>query len=115
MIEALISLGFDDDVKGIGAHWRGVTAAAHLQETPAYRRCFPSDLVRGIASTLLEGVEGLGVRRVEPGHMGPIADRLNDAWRRFLQEPDTYAGWEARAAEELMAESSVRAGRTSGR
>jgi hypothetical protein len=115
MNEALISLGFDDDAKGIGAHWRRVTAAAHLQETPAYRRCFPSDLVRGIASTLLDGVAGLGVRRVEPGHMGPIADRLNDAWHRFLQEPDRYAAWEARAAEELMADTSFQAGRASGR
>jgi hypothetical protein len=106
-LEGLRLLGFDEDAVEIRRHWEEATSAAGVGETPEYRRCFPPAVLLTVAEHVVKGVEAIGVRRAEPGNLGAVAAVLNEAWRRFLHDPDRYAEWERDAADRLMGSTGM--------
>jgi len=98
---ALGRLGLLEEQQAIGHRWNTLVDILSCEQSPEYRRCFPSSLLEGIETSAYEGMCSLGCELAAPNMQGPGRRLLNDAWVTFWRGPSTYIEWERSAVTRL--------------
>lgn len=102
LLEALCLTGFQKEAHEIESRWTCLLKYAGAREEPEFARCYPRQLMRVIAVKALAGSRAIGVRVAEPSTRGIVHETLNLAWSTFWKNPNDFASWEHKAAEDLL-------------
>lgn len=105
-LAALGQLGFQAEAAGIDAIWSEILTAEEAQRPAEFDLYHPPAMLERLAELVIAGCRDLGLRVYDPA-ADPDADiprLINEAWRRFDSEPDSYAVWEAEAFTRLWSE-----------
>jgi hypothetical protein len=105
-LAALGQLGFAAEATEIEAIWTEILTAEEAQRPAEFDLYHPPAMLERLAELVIAGCRGLGLRAYDPA-ADPEADiprLINEAWRRFRSEPDSYAAWEAAAVSRLWSE-----------
>jgi hypothetical protein len=68
-----------------------------------FAECYPPDLIRHAVEFSFKGFAEIGCLVMPQTGMGKSQALLNEAWRRFRADPDTYPGWENIAMNDYFA------------
>ena len=101
-ITMIHSAGFAGDAAGIRSRWEDLLRHCDAAPEPEYHRCYPDDLLKGIAAHALRGVGAIGCRLAAPATADAVHGVLNQAWTAFWSAPEAYADWERRAVAALV-------------
>ena len=80
--------------------WEELQNIAVQGEPQEFRLAFPDSLLQGIVDEVVDYCNEAGIKPYNPTTM-PIAKLLNDAWRRFLEDPGAFRAWEALQIQQL--------------
>ena len=81
----------------IHGKWQELLSTMDAEEPQTFRMAYPEDLIRDLAGDAIFCFEASGLRRYKEG-LSPLADLLNEAWKKFQQDPKRFRGWERAAA-----------------
>lgn len=95
---ALVSDGTDKTF--IEDRWRELIGTIGAVEPHSFRMAYPETLLKALAQQSKDSFERLGLKAYTPNSCA-IADLLNEAWRRFQSDPESYADWERNEVGEL--------------
>jgi hypothetical protein len=102
----LEQMGAVEAVDRIRSLWDDYLAVCGETLPPDYEICYPQTLIESLAQRTIEVCRSLGLRGFdhpgEPG--GNIPFLLNEAWERFISDPQTFAHWERSQLEILWRE-----------
>jgi hypothetical protein len=73
--------------------WKELLGTIGATEPQSFGSAYPQTLLRELAGEAKASFEGLGLKGYARGEKG-IADLLNDAWKHFQSQPETFAAWE---------------------
>ena len=97
----LREIGYAEDARAITKVWQSVIASSNYVPPSDFRTCYPLQILEEIARECLKGVTEIGCRIAHIDCGDRIHNLLNEAWRRFWDNPSKYAEWEARTTGEL--------------
>jgi hypothetical protein len=98
IVAALHELGLEEEAQNVEALWEvHATIRGTVQRPADYDVCYPRSLLDSLARRIVEGCRALSVRGFDPREdpTGDIPAMIVEAWRRFLENPEEYTGWEA--------------------
>jgi hypothetical protein len=95
---ALVSVGKDQEF--VADRWLELLSTIGAAEPQSFRMAYPKDLLQNIAVVAKEAFEALGLKPYSP-KQDRLADLLNEAWKQFQSEPETFAEWEWEQVLEL--------------
>lgn len=101
MLAGLHMVGFHQEADIINKHWQRMVGISGFAPEPEYRRCFPSNLVEGLAEKSLKGLQATGSRVITTGTCDPVFSLINEAWNQFWKDPLKYSDWERSAVIKL--------------
>lgn len=102
-IAVLEEMGAADDGLRLAAVWTNYLSVTGETRPPDYDSCYPESLLRSLALHVMAGCRALGLRGFDQhtGAADSIVALLQEAWERFLAEPETYSAWEQPALHTL--------------
>ncbi len=103
IIAVLEQMGASEAVDRVQALWDHYLAVCGETLPPDYEVCYPQVLIEALAQRTVEVCRTLSLQGFDaPGTSGGnIPSLLNEAWERFLADPQTYADWERSQLETL--------------
>lgn len=107
IVAALRELGQVEDAQNVQALWEVHTTIRGTVQRPAdYDVCYPQSLLHSLAQRIVEGCRVLNIRGFVRGEdpAGDIPAMIVEAWRRFLENPQEYTGWEEATLAALQGE-----------
>ena len=97
----MVSLVSDgNDQAFIEDRWQELVGTIGAVEPHSFRTAYPKSLLRDLAKQAKESFDALGLKAYTP-KTEQVADVLNEAWRRFESDPESYADWERTKIGEL--------------
>ena len=94
ILSSLDLTGFFVEKQEIEKKWNEYLAMNRFERGPEFDRAFPQAQLEMCAALAYEGTKAIGCRIADPQTQDPVYSLLNSAWKRFWQEPTTYAQWE---------------------
>ncbi len=94
MLDALCITGFDQEAKIIEGKWLELVSSLNVTSEPEYHRCFPKTLIKLITEKAYKGITAMNCRIASPDTDDVVHRALNDAWRHFWENPDSYVSEE---------------------
>jgi hypothetical protein len=82
--------------------WHELLSTMDAEEPQTFRTAYPEDLIRDLASDAIFCFEASGLRRYKEGS-APLADLLNEAWKKFQEDPKGFRVWELERLRRLRA------------
>jgi hypothetical protein len=101
LLAALRSSGFYDDAVQIEARWKDALLLANAIPSPNYPFCYPNELIQFMVTKAQQGVAEMRCRMAAPNTTDQIHVLLNEAWRKFWNDPASYHQWEMAAVAQL--------------
>jgi hypothetical protein len=103
IIAVLEQIGALEAVDRIQTLWDNYLAACGETLPPDYEVCYPQTLIEALAQRTIEVCRTLSLRSFNASNStgGNIPSLLNEAWERFLNDPQAYADWERSQLEML--------------
>lgn len=102
MLCALDTAGFAPESSQILKRWQTFIANSGAKPEPEYHRCYPETIIHTLAERAKEGVIGTQVRIASPKTTDPVHTLLNDAWKTFWKDPQSYVSWERESVASLF-------------
>jgi hypothetical protein len=106
VLAVLALMGAQEAGARIGALWRDYLAASGETSPADYEVCYPQTLIASLARHTVEVCRALGLRGfgpvIDPLGTDDIFALLDEAWERFLIDPQSYADWERQQLEKLQ-------------
>lgn len=93
IIETLALLSDGPDPELIEDRWAELLATIGANEPQSFRLAYPRTLLRDLASKAKVSFETLGLKPYSSG-ANRIADLLNEGWKHFQSEPESFVRWE---------------------
>jgi hypothetical protein len=93
ILEMLSLVGETGERELIEDRWKELLGTIGATEPQSFGSAYPQTLLRELAGEAKASFEGLGLKGYARGEKG-IADLLNDAWKHFQSQPETFAAWE---------------------
>lgn len=105
----LEGLGLGETVAAVQTRWGQYLPLAGEQVPHDYHLCYPDELLAALAQGVTAACNALGLRAYsdQPTDAPTIAHILNEAWKRFLADPDSYHSWEAAQLEAIGLRPSI--------
>jgi hypothetical protein len=103
VLTVLRSMGAAAVAARIQALWENYLAAA-LEHRPAeFDLCYPDALIESLTRRVVAGCRTLRLRGFDDrdGTLEDLPALLQEAWRRFMDEPTTYINWETETLARL--------------
>jgi hypothetical protein len=103
VLEQVGALEARDQIKEL---WENYLVVCGERLPPDYEVCYPQFLIELLAQRVVEVCRSLGLQGFDYANAshGDIPSLLNEAWERFLANPQTYADWEHTQLEALWQE-----------
>jgi hypothetical protein len=93
ILEMLMLLTGTSENQFIEDRWRELLTTIGTTEPQYFKSAYPVALLKDLAAKAKCSFEALGLEHYgQSGH--PIADLLNDAWKYFQSQPESFAVWE---------------------
>lgn len=100
-IQALEYLGFKEDAIHIKIKWEQYLSMLDYKNDNDEAFAYPVSLIESCIVYALEGVKAIGCSIITPdSEQGEVQYLLNEAWRKFWQDPVNYNTWEAKIIKE---------------
>jgi len=103
ILEMLGHLSASEETERIREKWQELLATIDVEEPQTFRMAYPEGLIRELASDSAFCFEAIGLRGYRQG-VAPLADLLNEAWKRFQGDPRGFRGWELEQLNRLRTE-----------
>jgi len=103
VLEQMGALEAKDQIRDL---WDRYLTVCGETRPPDYEVCYPQSLIELLARHVVKVCRSLDLRGFDQaqGFQGDIPSLLNEAWERFLANPQTYADWEHSQLEALWQE-----------
>lgn len=106
LITALNNLGFKKEAISLLSKWNNMPFAFNIQPVVEYQYAYPENLIKEIANIFLEGLKESSFSVVTPESLNQldqsnIIKLLNEAWKLFWSNPDTFRHIEEESIKKL--------------
>lgn len=101
--------GLENDAKAIERTWSHYKGAFGAQIPPEeHRITYPLDLIVVLAENVKDGAMTMNLRPyIQQSEHTNIPTLLNEAWRRFHEEPEQFCSWEEKALKQLRSTMGI--------
>jgi len=107
IVAMLRELGLEEEAQNVEALWEvHATIRGAVQRPADYNVSYPQSLLDSLARRIVKGCRALNIREFNRSEdpAGDIPAMIVEAWRRFLENPQQYTGWEASTLATLQGE-----------
>lgn len=106
ILEMLVLVSDGKEQEFIEDRWRELVSTIGAVEPQSFQIAYPKSLLQDLAKQAKRSFEALGLKpyRSNENH---IADLLNEAWKLFQSNPESYADWERTKIRELRKKFGV--------
>ncbi|WP_412467101.1 hypothetical protein [Pedobacter sp. KLB.chiD] len=98
---ALEQIGFKEEAKQIKLKWDEFMKIIGQKPSSEYFIAFPEKILKSAAEFCLTGVMQIGCQVASPSNSDKVNRLLNDSWKEFWKNPQTFYEWEKKTVAEF--------------
>lgn len=87
-------IGFKNEAKEINTQWQKYVSLSGCSIDASFKMAYPKQVLEHCAALALQGTKAIKSNIANSGSQGEISSLLNEAWRKFIDDPLNYVGWE---------------------
>lgn len=101
MLFALDRIGFVETANEIQSKWDEFTESTEIQKEIEFDQCYPRKLISEIEEIAFQSIEKTGVRIASPDTNDFVHNLLNNAWKKFWEDGNSYSDWQTEEIKRL--------------
>ena len=102
LLEGLLLIWEGHVASEIEGRWCDLLAVAGQNEPPDFQRYYPDKILRQAVEAAHVGYTKMGCRPWPEPTEDNVRKTLNEAWRNFWANPQSFVAWERSAASNLL-------------